>query len=490
MEAVQQIPEEQKTKIILFSESKKFKHMKKMMRIWGCALMMLMATTTFAQKIDEQRMERDIEVAENILSTLLRQQFDKQRMFFPLEVKGNYQPGYGVTFRLPADFTTPIVFSFDGMNNMDLVNPPNPGEYSYSYKFNDEEINDAVNEQLERVQERLEAEQDRIQAEQERIQEEQERIEEEHERINEEGEHNKEKQKGKHVKADVHVNVDAKPEVIVIKEKGVKPAKDVMRQKKQVNLDSIRDVYNAKMIEAAKAFLADYGDLISQLKPEERIIITNQGEQPRMWMGKLMNAPNRTHLSVEATKGDVSQFKQGKMSHDQFIGKVKVVNTQTVETVEPDLELLSSIFDRLYQSDLARTFFTEDRVYYERLKDFGVIYYMQVYSSHQNEYTFSMPTLKLRELDQKARDEKVKQLYPEFEKEIKENMLEYGRTVKSLKDNEVLVFNVKMTKCKGCAIPSSLEVSVKGSVLKDYSAGKMDKSAAISKMMIKKGGDQ
>ena len=51
-------------------------------------------------KFDEDRMERDIEVAENILSTMLKQQFDK-RSFFPIEVNGNYRAGYGVTFTIP-----------------------------------------------------------------------------------------------------------------------------------------------------------------------------------------------------------------------------------------------------------------------------------------------------------------------------------------------------------------------------------------------------
>ena len=53
-------------------------------------------------------MERDIEVAENVLSTLIRQEVNPQGRFFGLEVKGIYQEGYGVTFRLPSDYSSPI----------------------------------------------------------------------------------------------------------------------------------------------------------------------------------------------------------------------------------------------------------------------------------------------------------------------------------------------------------------------------------------------
>src|SRR6187549_3271192 len=122
-----------------------------MIKVTGMLFLILSTATVFAQNIDEQRMDRDIQVVENVLSTLLRQQFDKQRMFFPLEVKGSYQPGYGVTFRLPADFTTPIVFSFDGLEELEdqvmhwnIPLPPDapdaPGEMSYSYHIDNNEI--------------------------------------------------------------------------------------------------------------------------------------------------------------------------------------------------------------------------------------------------------------------------------------------------------------------------------------------------------------
>jgi len=458
----------------------------KMMKILGCVMMILISTLNFAQKIDEQRMERDIEVAENVLSTLLRQQFDKQKMFFPLEVKGSYQPGYGVTFRLPADFTTPIVFSFDGPGeDMHWDVPQAPGVYSYSYKVDEDGEHMEEIESMEPIEpvEPIERPEKR------------EMIDKgDHHRIviksnvdvqRDKADKEREKADKDRTKADKEREKADK-----LKDKAEKQ-RDKLKERKRADMDSIRDVYNDKMIEASKNFLADYGDLISQLSPEEKIIITNQGEQPRMWVGKLVNAPKRTHLSIEAAKGDLSAYKQGKLTHDQIVSKIKVVNTETVETIEPDLELLSSIFDRLYQPDLSHTYFTEDRIYYERLKDYGVVYYMQVYSSNQQDYMlFSMPTIKLNDVDQATRNKKVTELYPDFEKELKENILEYGRTLKSLKDTEVLVFNVKLTKCASCGIPSSLELSVKGSVLKDFGLGKIDKNSAVSKLMVKKGPNQ
>lgn len=379
----------------------------------------LIASPAFAQKIDEARMERDIEVAENILKTLVRQQFDQQRMFFGFEVEGSYQEGFGVTFRFPADFTTPIAFNMSGMGGEVVWVDEMPRGYTYSVTTReDREAQQKAKEELDRVR---------------------------------------------------------------LKAKAARAT--------EINPDSIRQVYNEKLISAAKDFLVDYGDLISQLSPTEKIVITNRGDQPRIWVNQFFTSPKRTHLSIEITKGDITAHKQGKLTRDQALKKINVVNTESVDAVEPDLELLSSIFNRLYRSDLSSTFFTDEGIYYERLKDFGAVYYMRVYSSNQlpNTNLFNMPTARLNEVDQAARDKKVKELYPAFEKDIKENMVEYGRTVKSLGDNESLIFNVKLTKCEGCGIPASLELAIKGSVLKDYASGKVTKEAAIGKIAIKKG---
>src|SRR5690606_20653662 len=394
--------------------------MKTIIGILMCGIVMTV-TPAFAQKFDEARMERDIEVAENILKTLVRQQFDRQRMFFGFEVDGSYQEGFGITFRFPADFTTPITFAIAGdVGEVMWLDGNSRGFYSVTGPTASErEADQKVKEELDRIR---------------------------------------------------------------LKTKSA-------QTKASLNADSIRQAYNEKLIAAAKDFLIDYGDLISQLGENEKIVITNRGDQPRVWVNQFLSSPKRSHLSIEITKGDITAHKQGKLTREQALKKINVVNTESVDAVEPDLELLSSIFNRLYRSDLSNTFFTDEGIYYERLKDFGAVYYMRVYSSNQlpNSNLFNMPTARLYEVDQAARDKKVKELYPAFEKDIKENMVEYGRTIKSLSDNESLIFNVRVTKCEGCGIPASIELTVKGSVLKDYASGKISKEAAIGKIAVKKG---
>ncbi|HEU5291885.1 MAG TPA: cell envelope integrity protein TolA [Cyclobacteriaceae bacterium] len=435
--------------------------MKRVINFLVGGAIVLSSQVLMAQSADDSRMNRDVEIAENILSTLIKQEFDK-RNFFPVEIRGSYRSGYGVTFTVPTNML-PMVYGKGDFVILDGT----PGAYSYSFSTTDD-CNDC--EELE-VLEREKAENEKVKADQKKSKAELDKVKAEKE----------------------------KEQAAVAKEKAAQemaaPRKEQTRYKvaggtrtrvtKADNRDSVMAVTNAKIIVAAKNFLADYGDLLSQLKADEKVVITNKDNNQRWYYGE---NSKRSILIVEASKGDIAQYRQGKITRDQFLSKIKVTNTESTGKVEPDLELLTSIFNRLYDNDLSSTYYLSGNSYYERLTDFGAVVYMQVYSSNETDGgLFNMPTTELRRVDRATRDAKVKELYPTFESELKENILEYGRTVRSLKDNEQLVFNVILTKCKGCGIPADLEVSVPNSVLKDYNTGKLDKSSALSKVAVKKG---
>ncbi len=381
--------------------------------IAALTIMMMTAGWAVAQKIDTERMDRDIEIAENALATIIKQQYEKKGMW--IEVKANYTPGFGVTMRLPNDNSN-WIYEYSSAKGRAVVAP---GGTSYVIVTGD--------------------------------------------------------------------NDDEK-----------KPAD---REKRRGEIrDSARTVFYQNMIKASKDFIADYGDLLSQLQPEEKILITNRGEGNRWHYDYNNKSQKRMLVTIEGMKSDISQFRQGKMSRDQMMSKIKVVNTESSNEVETDLELLSSILTRLYRSDLSKTLYTDENIYYERLKDFGVIYYMSAYSSveqnrspRDNNNTgkiWTMPTQRLEGLTQEQRDKKVTEIYPQFERELKDNIVEYAQTVKSLKDEEMLVFNVQLTKCVGCNIPATLELSLKNGNVRKLAAGQMSKADVVNSIHVKKGVNQ
>jgi hypothetical protein len=360
-----------------------------------------------------------------------------------MEVEGSYIAGYGVTFRLPQSGA--FTFMMKSIDAPAMIYNDGPGG-SYSYSFSRISTDDE-NEEEQVARDMAEAEKQKDIAERDR---------------------QKQKLRAKAPRARM-AGAGAER-------------------------DSLSGSLDKKFIEISKNFLADYGDMISQLRPEEKIIVTNRAEQFGgdfnffMPGGKSMN---RSMMSVEATRGDITQYKQGKITRDQLLSKLKVVNSESTDKLDPDLEVFSSMIGRLYREDLSKTYYTQGDGPYERLKDFGVIYYMKVYSSVEEGNGFIMPTIAgMEEVSQPERDKKVKELYPKFESDLKENLVEYGRTLRSLKDEEQIVINVRLTKCVQCGIPATIELSVKTAVLKDYGSGKITREAAAGKVVVKKTGMQ
>ena len=386
--------------------------MKKTIKFWitGFLALSLQSQGSFAQSFDEERMKRDIEVAESALATLLKSEMTNQNTLFGLDVKGVYQPGYGVTFRLPGDHSMPFMVTIAGdeLRRATVVSDGNG--FRYSFRTDGSEEQTGHSDQLVRL-----------------------------------------------------------------------------KEKSEISADSIRNVYYQNMIKVAQNFILDYGDLLSQLPANEKIVVTNQSERPQFFFP----SGKRTRISVEGDRQTSTALRQGRISRDEALKKLTIVNTESLEAREPDMEMLSSIFSRLYRPDLSKTYFVQGNVYYERLKDFGTIFYMQMVSSSlTGPDSHAMPTVGLQGLDQEARDQKVTELYPAFEQDLKENILEYGRTVKSLQDDESLIFNITLTTCRGCGIPATLEVGIRSSVLKAFNAGKIDKAGAMTKFSIKRGPNQ
>src|SRR6185436_8715556 len=121
---------------------------------------------------------------------------------------------------------------------------------------------------------------------------------------------------------------------------------DEMKEKQQMKLkrsserDSARYAYGDRLLDAAKTFLADYGDLIG-LEPNERILITTKSERGRdyvyVFSGDYKRAARKV-ISVEGVKADLTQYKQNKISRDQLMSKFKVTNAEVSEETQPDLE--------------------------------------------------------------------------------------------------------------------------------------------------------
>ncbi len=390
----------------------KLRTMKKMKRtIYTMLLALLIAGNSYGQNIDQKRMDRDLEIAENILQTLTDE--NHSRNFFSTHSsESSYIPDYGVIFSLPSN---PIIIRTSSTRNGEyvisgstgknvVISPSNSNTYTTD---SDDDCNDCPDK--------------------------------------------------------------VKTGIVKSHEESLKKSEETFK-------------------EQTTAFLVDYADLIGQLKPSEKIMITSKSKNNNIgWIDDGYNKKQSTGMTAEIAKSDLVAYKHGELSREATIKKIKFTTTTKDVKLERDLELFSSIFAKLYDSNLSTSYYTSShRVNYERLENFGAIYNMRVYSSSQDNGLHSIRTTRERGLTQEERDKKVNAMYPEFEKSVKENILDYGRTIKSLQPNEMLMFKIRLTECNDCEMPRSIEVSVKANILSEYGSGKLSRDKAMTAITVKK----
>jgi len=359
--------------------------------------LMLLALTSFsamAQGIDEERMARDLKIAENILGTLSNQE---NRLLGRDNIESNYVPDYGVVFSIPLKT---IYFKSS-----------EKGSYVYS-------AGNARITIIDRDDDEVDGGSD----------------------------------KGFEFKMDTE---------------------DL--------IDTLQEDTREQMI----TFLADYADLIGQLKPSDRVVIQTKNRQDVFFYDTRGNSTLSGGLSAQVLKSEISAHKQGKLSREKFIEKI--LFTEGSEKVEKDIELFSTIFSRLYEPDLSSTYYLASRrIGYTSLKNMGVTFNMRFYSSSSDRGFHTIRTTGESGLSQAERDAKIDAMYPEFEKSFKENILDYGRTIKSMEPNESLIFKVKLTECNSCEMPGEIEVAVKMKTLRDYDKGALSRDKALNQITIKR----
>jgi hypothetical protein len=426
---------------------------------------MIIACTRVSAQVDEKRMERDLEVAKNILGTLVSDNNDM--MFFnSREIEATYLPGYGVIFSLPEN---PMFWNFR-IPRIPKIRIHQTGDNQYRYDVHvdagDSEDNhievigevpdvddnnnvpDAVNAEVQKeVQKSMMKQQKALEAEQEAASEQQDALEAEK---------------------------DAKQEY-----------QDQMKEEQQSSQEQQEHMRNAIM-----TFFADYADLISQLGPESRIRVVEKsspGFEVLVWTSEDNDKSESKEpgFSAEVYKKDISAYKAGKITLDEFHKKVNFEEAKK-SVRSADLDLFSKILKGYFNPDVTKSYFVEGNPTYERISNFGVIYNLKAFSSYQDEDEFRFPSTGDKKFSLEERNKKVEQMYPTFESDIKNFIVDYGRTIRSLGDNEMLMLKIRLTKCEGCSIPKSIDVSVKGSVLAQYDQQKINREKALASIEVKK----
>lgn len=429
-------------------------------------LILLIVTIIFGfrtgQEMDEKRMSRDLEIAKNILSTLIKSGSDS--FFGGSSIEASYIKDYGVIFNIPEH----LVYFHSGPKTLIAI-PEAPVLADFDIDF-DADVD--MQKELFEQQKKL-IEQDKKKLKQEKKK--QEKIEQEiiTEELN-------------------RARADAE---IAVRDAQRKQIRQQARVAALAKTRAVREIYVSSGTtseidweEIMFTFLADYADLIGQLKPDEKIVINQKSpydELVYIWSGVGTNEienSDKAGLSVEVLRKDVKAYKMGKINRKEFDKRVTVKKNDPQRKV-PDLEMFASIFDRYYSFDLSETFYCEGKPRYEVLEGYGVVFHINASTGSNAKSKVQFYTQgQTWQMDSGADESDDSSLYPKFKENIKAFMLDYGRTIRSLNDDEKVLLEIKINSCRDCKIPKTLKISSEMAILKKYDQQKISREKAMAEI--------
>jgi hypothetical protein len=397
------------------------------------------------EEFDEKKMTRDLEIAKNILVTLIKS--GSNSWFGSNSIDASYIKDYGVVFTIPEQ----LVYFYGTDHIIEIQDLPPAPEVVPLPDFDihidmDTEVEEDVRIDRERAREELAIAREQMEESNQEMKERQEEI-----------------------------------KVAIAESREFDKYFVTSGKKNKIDWENV-------MI----TFMTDYADLIGQLKADEKIVVNQKAPYRQMIVIKNGISSNNkieneaSNISAEVLRKDITAYKSGKLKRDDFIEKIKITKAEPHKKIA-DLEMFSSIFERFYSRDLSETFYSQNLPRYELLDGYGAVFHVKVHSpnlSYGRARTYSRGQASgLAASDSSQKDEEA--LYPKFRDDLKNFLLDYGRTIRSLQDDDKLLLEIKIQSCRECKVPTNIEVSTGMSTLRNYDQQKISKEKALAKIEVK-----
>lgn len=275
---------------------------------------------------------------------------------------------------------------------------------------------------------------------------------------------------------------------------------------------SQKEVTEESITNRIKEFLMDYGSTIGQLGNDDRImVIYNTRSNNREWVVFSSSATDENKkslptISVVAKKSDLQAYRNGSISENELDSRLSVSTVEADEKEQLDLKVMANIFETALKEQEAKSFRISGSVNYLNLDNFGALFFFDArYASGSfffkapriSEFSFgeeeqarvevkSVIEDKLRETNEKQQEnaEEIRKSYEAFITNIKEYLVDYGRTLSSVNSNQHIMISATISSSVE-DIPERVDIQVKKSVLEAMDKGSMSRENAIKQVVVR-----
>jgi len=274
---------------------------------------------------------------------------------------------------------------------------------------------------------------------------------------------------------------------------------------KEIDIDELNKETEDRLRSKSREFLANYGSLLSELKSGEKLMLNidysvrQKRDNDRTTSNRVSFVTSRSSIKKRMQSSinykTLNDFTTGKINLDQAMNAIEVSIVDDAEKDMTDAKILAGILDDLMQSSLDGKFRRRSKTSWTYFEGFGLMFNIQMNTNVNGSamviYSQGAGTISRVDKDdrEKEREEKLKEVeeaYPEFENMLKENIIQYGRTLRSLGAGESIIVNVDFgTAFRDSKLPRSIRMIVPKSSIEAYSKGQKSLDQVKSEIDIK-----
>jgi len=263
-----------------------------------------------------------------------------------------------------------------------------------------------------------------------------------------------------------------------------------------LNADSMLKAQIELVTKNMKEFLVNYADAIGQLPADNRILLIYNENARTKSRNFTIDHGDRTSLvampriSAEVKREDLATYRSGKMDRKGLESRIKIKQENEEKENYAEYKVFAGIVESLYPVN-QQSLYRVRNISYHYLPSFGVVYLIdmnlrdELFASTALRYKTAIT---LTEVEQSKTDSSQVKLreeaYGQFENDIRATLLDYGRTLRNLSAEQIILLTVSLPTCEACKVPERVNVSIKKSVIDAYEQNKIDRKAALESIYI------
>ena len=247
----------------------------------------------------------------------------------------------------------------------------------------------------------------------------------------------------------------------------------------------------------SEEFLVNYGSILSELKSGEQVMLnvnysSLKEDDPKQSSSSTIHTGvsiiyrggsrlNPTRMVSAIDYSTIDSYLTGSYSLSAATQKIEYNVVYNGSNDAQDAKIMAGILDDLFQSNFDGAFRRSGKTGWTYFDGFGLMYDLNIRGSYGNLIAYTASGSQLasvratapKDEDRKSSDDLAEESFDELIDLVKESLITYGRTLRSVKSDEVIILNINFGSSFGrSSLPKAVRLQVSKSQIEAFSKGK------------------